>query len=369
AFGEQADERGVVVVGKLDRGELGRRGVRLRGPARPAPARARAEPGLDEAGGGEPLQPAACGVAVDVVVSREIVRGHGPFLAAHEREGRAQPGVSDGFEAIHNLDLLSVFRRPVSRRAGGRTRTDALAITNRALYQLSYSGRRSMVGNPEAVRSRRGPAEAYATVTTWSTRRTSETDRRSRSSSRFASSATRSCFPSAKTRVTTSASSVLKTCGSSNARLADYSAAPFGSEPLAATTTIRTRRPTASTTTAKSTSSPSIAPKQPACTSSRSAISMWTAQHHFELHHVETTSRSGFDSPPTTRSGGSLLKNFAGLLVRDDLPLHALERVVDRLRVASELLGHVLVRRALEVEAQGIRLEIGEPGAETEDEA
>src|SRR5919197_4080448 len=64
-----------------------------------------------------------------------------------------------------------------------------------------------------------------------------------------------------------------------------------------------------------------------------------------------------------------LLQDFARLLVRDDLPLHALERVVDRLRVAAEPLGHLLVRRALEVEPQRVRLERREARAEAEDEA
>src|SRR3990172_11914945 len=55
--------------------------------------------------------------------------------------------------------------------------------------------------------------------------------------------------------------------------------------------------------------------------------------------------------------------------MHEDLALHALERVVDRLRVAAEPLRHLLVRVALEVEAQGVRLELGEAGAEGEDEA
>src|SRR3954468_15490717 len=55
--------------------------------------------------------------------------------------------------------------------------------------------------------------------------------------------------------------------------------------------------------------------------------------------------------------------------MRDDLALDALQRVVDRLRVAAELVGHVLVRRALQIEAQGIRLERREARAEAEDQA
>src|SRR5215470_6453225 len=53
----------------------------------------------------------------------------------------------------------------------------------------------------------------------------------------------------------------------------------------------------------------------------------------------------------------------------EDLPLDALERVVDRLRVAAEPFGHVLVGRALEIEAQRVRLERREARAEAEDEA
>src|SRR3954462_11284764 len=63
------------------------------------------------------------------------------------------------------------------------------------------------------------------------------------------------------------------------------------------------------------------------------------------------------------------LWDFARLLVGENLPLDALERVVDRLRVAAELLRHVLVRRALEVEAKRVGLERREAGAEAEDEA
>src|SRR5438045_3025606 len=62
-------------------------------------------------------------------------------------------------------------------------------------------------------------------------------------------------------------------------------------------------------------------------------------------------------------------QDLARLAVHDDLALHPLERVVDRLRVAAELVGHVLVGRALEVHAQRVGLEPGETGAEAEDEA
>src|SRR6201999_1169028 len=46
-----------------------------------------------------------------------------------------------------------------------------------------------------------------------------------------------------------------------------------------------------------------------------------------------------------------LLQHSAAALVGEDLPLHPPERVVDRLRVAAELFGHLLVGRAFEVEA------------------
>src|SRR5512133_1716433 len=65
----------------------------------------------------------------------------------------------------------------------------------------------------------------------------------------------------------------------------------------------------------------------------------------------------------------ALLQDFARLLVLDDLPLDPLERVVDRLGVAAELLGHLLVGRAFEVETQRVGLQLREPRAEAEDEA
>ena len=45
-----------------------------------------------------------------------------------------------------------------------------------------------------------------------------------------------------------------------------------------------------------------------------------------------------------------LTQYLARALVRVDLPLDPLQRVVDRLRVAAELLGHLFVGRALEVQ-------------------
>src|SRR6186713_1586156 len=69
--------------------------------------------------------------------------------------------------------------------------------------------------------------------------------------------------------------------------------------------------------------------------------------------------------PATACSG----EHFARLLVREDLPLDALQGVVDRLRVAVEILGHVLVGVALEVQRERLRLERREAAAEREDEA
>src|SRR5262245_20124409 len=65
----------------------------------------------------------------------------------------------------------------------------------------------------------------------------------------------------------------------------------------------------------------------------------------------------------------ALTQYLAGALVRVDLALDPLEGVVDRLRVAAELLGHLLVGRALEIQAERIRLELRQTCAEAEDEA
>src|SRR4051812_45314085 len=62
-------------------------------------------------------------------------------------------------------------------------------------------------------------------------------------------------------------------------------------------------------------------------------------------------------------------KNCARLLVLQDLPLDALERVVDRLRVAGELHRHLLVREPVEVEPQRVRFEPRQSGPEAEDQA
>src|SRR4029450_2344421 len=82
------------------------------------------------------------------------------------------------------------------------------------------------------------------------------------------------------------------------------------------------------------------------------------------------------EQPPCKRqavgsspASGFLGHHLARVLVRDDLALHALEGVVDRLRVAAEVLGHLLVRAALEIQPERLRLERGQAAAETEDEA
>src|SRR6266540_2160867 len=64
-----------------------------------------------------------------------------------------------------------------------------------------------------------------------------------------------------------------------------------------------------------------------------------------------------------------LLQNLARPLVLDDLPLHPLQRIVDRLRIAAALLGHLLVGASLEVEAQCVGLQLRQARAEAEDEA
>jgi hypothetical protein len=52
-----------------------------------------------------------------------------------------------------------------------------------------------------------------------------------------------------------------------------------------------------------------------------------------------------------------LVQDFPCLLVRDDLALDPLERIVDRLAVAAELHGHLLVGETFQVAAQRIGLE------------
>src|SRR5262245_21601783 len=77
----------------------------------------------------------------------------------------------------------------------------------------------------------------------------------------------------------------------------------------------------------------------------------------------------GARSEARTPFSGHSVQNLARALVGVNLPLDPLQSVVDRLRVAAELLGHLLVGRALEVQAQRVGLELREAGAEAEDEA
>src|SRR6185503_16713192 len=65
---------------------------------------------------------------------------------------------------------------------------------------------------------------------------------------------------------------------------------------------------------------------------------------------------------PDSREDGALG------LVGEDLPLDPLERVVDRLAVAAERLGHLLVRVPVEIETERLRLEPRERRAEAADE-
>src|SRR5918999_2894018 len=72
---------------------------------------------------------------------------------------------------------------------------------------------------------------------------------------------------------------------------------------------------------------------------------------------------------PGTGPTPELVEDLAALLVQEDLPLDPLEGVVDRLRVAAEVLGHLLVGVAFEVEAKRVALERRQAGPEAEDEA
>ena len=53
----------------------------------------------------------------------------------------------------------------------------------------------------------------------------------------------------------------------------------------------------------------------------------------------------------------------------EDLPLYPLERIIDRLGVARQFNCHFLIGRALQVETEGIRLQLGESRSEGEDQA
>src|SRR3954451_17763827 len=83
---------------------------------------------------------------------------------------------------------------------------------------------------------------------------------------------------------------------------------------------------------------------------------------------------SSSEMPSTPVSGGAftsgtLVQDLAQLLVLQDLALHPLQGIVDRLRVAAQLLRHLLVGGAFEVELERVGLELRKAGAECEDEA
>lgn len=159
--------------------------------------------------------------------------------------------------------------------------------------------------------------------------RTSVIAPRSRSSLRFTARGRPSLCPSARTLALTSSVTMARDWRGFSARPVACEAGASASEPAARTDITRTQRSYVAATSARSTNSRSDS-------------------------LLSTRSRG------STSSDGSkqrLLEDLAGLLMGQDLPLHPLERVVDRLRVAPEVLGHLLVRRAFEVMAQRVRLE------------
>ena len=139
-------------------------------------------------------------------------------------------------------------------------------------------------------------------------------------------------------------------------------------QPLRATT--RIPKALDATTRARSTTSPSSVPSSARSTSI--PIEDVAATSHRRAPRRPAAERSTQEGPPRSRVRGRadrrLLKDLARLLVRQDLPLHALQRVVDRLRVAAEVFRHLLVRRALEVQPQRVRLERRERRREAADE-
>src|SRR3954466_5653243 len=83
---------------------------------------------------------------------------------------------------------------------------------------------------------------------------------------------------------------------------------------------------------------------------------------------------SSSEMPSTPVSGGAftrgtLVQDLAQLLVLQDLALHPLQGIVDRLRVTAQLLRHLLVGGAFEVELERVGLQLRKAGAEREDEA
>src|SRR5205807_10394393 len=115
---------------------------------------------------------------------------------------------------------------------------------------------------------------------------------------------------------------------------------------VARTRTIRIRRLCGAPTAVTSIISACTARRRAACIWFRSRTPRSNVPRPYVCFHRATTSTTGFDSPQTTRSRRStarysLLQDLPRSLVRQDLPLDPLERVVDRLGVAAELAGHL----------------------------
>ena len=87
---------------------------------------------------------------------------------------------------------------------------------------------------------------------------------------------------------------------------------------------------------------------------------LWRVQCKTGRVRDEMANSATCDSPLRTKSrvyprgAETLRQNLAVALMVQDLPLDPLQRVVDRLRVTAELLGHLLVRVALEVQTEGV---------------
>src|SRR3954468_14688812 len=157
----------------------------------------------------------------------------------------------------------------------------------------------------------------------------------------------------------------------SSARRAAFARGPSGSRRAAPTRTIPIPRPPSEHTRGRLTISGSTAPRLEGSTWCRSVPRGRCGSPRYASNPRRTISGSSSDWPRITKLArwSSLREDFARALVRDDLPLHALERVVDRLRVAFEHLGHLVVGGALEVHAQRVRLKRREARAEAEDQA
>src|SRR3712207_2679883 len=86
------------------------------------------------------------------------------------------------------------------------------------------------------------------------------------------------------------------------------------------------------------------------------------------LFPYTTLFRSGGEDDEDDRCGGHLVDDGASAQVHAHLALHALQRVVDRLRVAAEPAADLLVGAPVEVEREDARLELAERGAQAADE-